>query len=661
MSTRSKKNNTNKSPHQISDLLAVKEALTLLDNHKTAEAKIACEKVLKRLPNLVFANNAMGLIALNQNDFKTAETHLLRALKADSNNPEYITSLGNAVLGLGRIDDAIKLFDDALLLDPDYKMARVGMANALQEKDDPEAMIAFFQDAAKRAPDIPGPLSHLGKALIDARRYQDAIAILLKSIEVQIDFAPAHVHLGMAFREMGMLDEALECHKTAILLDNDDIFTNIQMAETLLTRHEFEQATHYYERLIEIAPNDPNSYTKLGAHLSSRFDRYDEAITLFNKALELNPDYPLVHNNIGAIMHDEGEIKGAIKHLNKAIELSPGGYLTALHNLALAQLQLGDFKNGWLNHESRLKVKERKRVYELIHKLFERIPQWDGKTSLKGKSILVMHEQGFGDSIQFIRYLHLLLAEDVKVYLHAKDALARLFRSFSDKVTIIQEKDPLPKADYACVLMSLPLALGTDSIEKIPSYPAYLYADSNDKARWETAIAQHTPDKNALRVGIIWAGNTDHGNDRRRSIPLKTMAPLFSIPGVQIYSLQKGEAALKDLNSLPEAASVINLGESFGDFADTAAAIDAMDLVISVDTSVTHLAGALGKKTWTLLAYVADWRWFLDREDTPWYPGMRLIRQQERGDWPSVIEQVRRELLVLRDDKQHTTPASIPA
>jgi tetratricopeptide (TPR) repeat protein len=654
MSTRIKKSNKSKttpSGHQLTDLLAVRDVLTLLDQFKYDEARVACEKIIKRVPNLVFANNAMGLIALKQEDFKSAEHYLRRAVDADPSNYEYITNLGHAVTGLERIDDAIALFNQALLLNDDHKPARIGLATALQEKDDPEAMVAFFQEAAKRVPDIPGPLSHLGKALIDAGRPNDAVTILLKSLEIQINFAPAHVHLGMAFRAMNMLDEALECHKTAILLDPNDIFTNIQIAETHLIRKEFDLATPYYERLIEIAPNDPNSYTKLASHLSGRYDRYDEAIKLFDKALALNPNYALVLNNIGAIMHDHGALDGAIRHLNRALELKPN-YLTARHNLALAQLQLGNFKEGWLNHESRLEVKERKQVYTLIHSLFKHIPKWDGKTSLKDKSILLMHEQGFGDSIQFARYVHLLLDQGATVFLYAKDSLAQLFSTLSERVTIIREKDPLPKCDYSYVLMSLPLALGTDSPEKIPSYPAYLFANDNDKARWEQIIQSATPPNTRLRVGIIWAGNPEHGNDRRRSMPLEAMSPLFNIEGVQIYSLQKGDDALKSLQTTPQGHKVIDLGNQFNSFADTAAAIEAMDLVLSVDTSVTHLAGALGKPTWTLLAYVADWRWLLDREDTPWYPNMRLFRQKEPGNWPELIERVQQGILSLRNAQQ---------
>jgi tetratricopeptide (TPR) repeat protein len=637
MSTR-KKNKNNPAAHQLQDLLAV----------KAEEAKSACEKILKRLPNLVFANNAMGLATLHLKDFKTAEVYLRRALDADPQNCEYMTSLGNAVLGLERVDEAISLFNQALAIDPNHKPAHAGMANALIEKADPDAAIAFFQDTVNRMPGLPGPLSHLGKAYIDAKRYKEAVNTLFKSIELQINFAPAHVHLGMAFREMGMLDEALECHKTAILLDKDDIFTNIQMAETLNKRHEYHEATKYFERLIEIAPTDPNSYTKLAVHLSDQLDRYQDAMALLDKASELNPNYALIQNNIGAIKHDNGDIEGALKHLNRALELAPD-YLTAQHNLSLTQLQIGNLKEGWANHESRLRVKERKHVYTLIHRLFDVIPKWDGKSSLQGKSILLMHEQGYGDSIQFARYVHLLLAEGAKVYLNAKEPLAHLFSSLSEQVTIVRESDPLPKCDYAYVLMSLPYALGTDSIDKIPSYPAYLSVSQLDKDVWAAKIAEKTPPDTKLRVGIIWAGNAEHGNDRRRSVPLDALTPLLTIPNVQIFSLQKGDAPVNNLKKSAFADKIVDLGSYFRDFTDTAAAIEAMDIMISVDTSVAHLSGALGKRTWTMLAHVADWRWFLDREDTPWYPNMRLFRQKQAGNWSEVVTRIQQEIIQLRD------------
>jgi len=651
MSTRSSQKAAHKSPaHNLKDLLAVRECLSLLDDHKIEQAKLLCAEVLKRMPHLVFANHAWGLIQMHDNNYAEAEKALRKALQADPRNSEYMANLANSVLKQERIDDAIALFEEALELNTENKEARIGLANALHEKADPAASIAYFEDAVKRAPDAPGPLSHLGKALIDAHQFQEAIAVLLKSLELQINFAPAHTNLGIAFQEMKMLNDALECHKTALLLDPSDIYAHNKIADTYIKLKQYDQAHEHYQKIIELAPKDPNSYAKLASSYFSTQDRYDEAMALFHKALEIAPDHALTLNNLGAVMYDSGDTQPALNYFKRAIELKPN-YLTAIHNLALGQLLAGNFIEGWANHESRLKVKERSYVYTLIHKLFSLIPQWDGISSLKGKYILLMHEQGFGDSIQFVRYVHLLLAQGARVALHVKDPLARLFRSVSDQVTLVLESDPLPKCDCAYVLMSLPYALKTHCIEDIPSYHAYLHADAADKLNWAEkldALAGNTTD---LRVGLVWAGNPEHGNDRRRSIALENFSAMLHMPGIQFFSLQKGAPA-NELEQLPADLAVHNIGEQFKDFADTAAAMENLDLVISVDTSVVHLAGALGVPTWTLLAHTPDWRWLTDKEDSPWYPSMRLLRQASPGNWRSVMDSVATELLTLRDEKK---------
>lgn len=650
MST-SNKNSKKNNQYNIKDLLAVREALDLLDNHQTEEAKKICERVLKHDPNLVYANNAMGLCALHDEQHQLAETYFKKAIKQDPKNHEYITSLGNAIFRQGKIQESIVLFNEALSIADDFLPARLGLAEALREKNNPDETIAFFEDAVRRSPDIPGPYSHLGKAYIDANRYDEAIKALLKSLQIKINFSPAHTHLGMAFREMNMLNESLECMKTAVILDPEDIFANTELAETYIKLHEYDEAKKIFEHIVEVAPTDPNSYSRLASHLYDFYDKYDEAMALFHKGLELDPKHAITYNNIGAVKNEYGESADAIKYLKKALELKSNNYLSAQHNLALAQLQVGDFKEGWLNHECRLQVKERKKVYELIHQLFNIIPPWDGKTSLAGKSILLMHEQGFGDSIQFIRYAIPLTEQGAKVYVYARDGLVNLFKTLSDKVTIIRKSDPLPKCDYAYPLMSLPYALGLNSVEQIEPVQQYLSADPALISIWKEKIRQLTHDSPNLKVGIIWAGNPEHGNDRRRSIPIKTFAQLFSIPGVDFISIQKGELPLKQLEEEPLAKNVINLGEQFESFSDTAAAIECLDLVISVDTSVTHLSGALGHKTWTLIAHTSDWRWLLDRTDSPWYPSMRLFRQKVRNNWTLVLDEVASELIKLRDEK----------
>jgi tetratricopeptide (TPR) repeat protein len=651
MSTRSSKKVVKQAPpHNIKDLLAVRECLTLLDQGKLAAAKQLCADVLKRSPDLVFANQAWGLVMTYENDHAAAETAFRKAIKADPQNSEYLSNLATSLLRQEQIDDAIGYYEDALKYNPENKDARAGLANALYEKDDPAASIAYFEDAVRRAPEAAGPLSHLGKALIDAGKYKEAVAVLLKSLQLQINFAPAHTHLGIAFQEMGMLDDALECHKTSLLLDPADIYAQNKIVDTYLARKEYGKAHEHLQQILELNPKDPNGYARLASSYAATQDRYDEAMTLFQKALALDPKHALTHNNVGAIMLDHGDTAPAVAHFKQALALKPN-YLTATHNLSLAQLLEGNLKEGWHNHESRLQVKERRQVYSMIHKLFSLIPKWDGVAPLDGKYILLMHEQGFGDSIQFVRYVHLLLARGARVALHVKDPLARLFRSISDQVTLIKEHDPLPKCDYAYVLMSLPYALGTNRIEDIPAYPSYLSADPADKAEWATKLDQLARNPSDLRVGFVWAGNPEHGNDRRRSIPLKTFSPIFKTPGIQFFSLQKGEPAA-ELQTLPIGLPIHNIGDLLDDFADTAAAMENLDLVISVDTSTTHLAGALGINTWTLLAYVPDWRWLTEREDSPWYPSMRLFRQAARGAWNGVMNKVIKELSTLRDQKK---------
>jgi len=653
MSTRSSKKTASHGPsHHINDLLAVRECLTLLDDHKVPEAKVLCGEVLKRAPHLVFANQAWGLIMMRENNYSAAETAFRKAIKTDPENSEYLSNLATSLLKQDRIDDAIAAYEASLKYDSENKDARVGLANALHEKDDPQASIAYFEDAVKRAPDAAGPLSHLGKALIDAHKYKEAVATLLQALQLQINFAPAHTNLGIAFQEMKMLDDAIECHKTALLLDPTDIYAHNKMADTYLLRKEYDQANAHYQQVIDLNPKDPNSYAKLGSSYATYQDRYDDALTMFNKALELDPQHAATHNNAGAAMFDHGDIAPALAHFEQAIALRPN-YLTAVHNLALIQLLQGKLKDGWRNHESRLQVKERREVYTVIHKLFALIPKWDGVASLEGKYILLMHEQGFGDSIQFVRYVHLLLARGARVALHVKDPLARLFRSVSDQVTLVRESDPLPKCDYAYVLMSLPHALGTDRVEDIPAYSAYLSAEPAEQAKWAGKLDQLARNPDDLRVGLVWAGNPEHSNDRRRSLALNTLTKLFKIPGIQFFSLQKGEP-VAELHKLPAGLPIHNIGEQFDDFADTAAAMANLDLVISVDTSVVHLAGALGVRTWTLLPHTPDWRWLADREDSPWYPNMQLFRQPARGDWSSVINKVAMQLPLLREKKRQT-------
>lgn len=634
----------------LQDLLDVRKCLDLLDSRKTEEAKNLCMAVLARAPKLVFANHARGLVAMQEGRFGEAETYLRKAIEADPDNAEYLSNLAGAILNQDRIDEAIALYERAISIDKENRAARIGLANALHEKNDPEASVAYFEDAVKREPNAPGPLSHLGRALIEARRFNEAVATILKSLELQINFAPSHTALGEALHAMEMYNEAVESHKTAILLDPQDTYAHNKIADTYLKLNRIQEAHEHLLRVIEIAPKDPNGYVKLGSSYFSTGDRFDDAMRMFNQALALDPKHALTYNNIGAIQHDHGDSEEAIDNFRKALAIRPN-YPTAKHNLALTLLLQGQFEEGWECHESRLVTKERAHVYRLIHKLFELIPKWDGKSSLAGKYILLMHEQGFGDSIQFLRYARLVMDQGARVAVHVKNPLYRLFQSFTPEITLVRESDPLPPCDCSYVLMSLPYAMQTHTVDDIPRYPdGYLAADPILAATWREKINAMSRSERNLRIGIVWGGNPEHGNDRHRSIALDTFKQLFDLPNMEFYSLQKGKP-LEGLKALPGDLPVFNLGDDCQDFADTAAAISNLDLVISVDTSVVHLAGAMGHPTWVLLPHIPDWRWLNEREDSPWYPGMRLFRQPAISDWDSVLKRVGEELILLQQKK----------
>ncbi|MBV8621888.1 MAG: tetratricopeptide repeat protein [Herbaspirillum sp.] len=635
--------------YDLQDLLEIRKCLDLLDNRKSEEAKAICMAVLARNPTLVFANHARGLVAMQESKFAEGEHYLLKAVEADPDNADYLGNLATCILSQDRIDESIKVYERAIAIDKDNRAARVGLANALHQKNDPEASIAYFQDAVQREPEAPGPLSHLGRALIDAKRYEEAVATILKSLELQISFAPSHTALGEAFHAMEMYKEAIESHKTAILLDPQDTYAHNKIADTYLKLKRVDEAHEHMMRVIEIAPKDPNGYVKLGASYFTAKDDFEASMAMFRRALEVDPKYALTYNNIGAVQHDHGETHEAVANFRRALELRPN-YPTAKHNLALSLLLHGEFKEGWECHESRLITRERSHVYRVIHKLFEVIPKWDGKSSLEGKYILLMHEQGFGDSIQFLRYARKVMEMGARVAVHVKNPLYRLFQSFTPEVTLIRESDPLPPADCSYVLMSLPYAMGMERVEDIPTYPSYLSADKILAASWQEKIAALSKSPQHLRVGIVWGGNPEHGNDRHRSIPLDRVKQLFTLPKIEFYSLQKGKP-LEGLKDLPPEMVVHDLGSACEDFADTAAAISNLDLVISVDTSVVHLAGAMGHPTWVLLPHVPDWRWLNDRADSPWYPSMRLFRQPAIQDWDSVMRHVAQELIALQQKK----------
>jgi tetratricopeptide (TPR) repeat protein len=333
------------------------------------------------------------------------------------------------------------------------------------------------------------------------------------------------------------------------------------------------------------------------------------------------------HCNLGNTLLDKKQPKEAIAAFLRCIAINPT-VPEAHYNYSLALLTLGDFQQGWEEYEYRLKCKGL-----FLRRDFTQ-PQWDG-SPLEARTILLYAEQGVGDALQFIRYLPLVEQRGGRIIVECQAELQRLFQTTAERCQIVADGQPLPAFDLHCSLLSLPRVFQT-TLANLPQTVPYLQADAEETRKWQHRLADDSP---IVKVGLAWAGNPDHKNDRNRSMKLARLAPLGQAPGVRFFSLQKGATAAQ-AKTPPPGMDLVDWTEELKDFADTAALIANLDLVIAVDTAVVHLAGAMGKPVWTLLPFVPDWRWLLEREDSPWYPTMRLFRQNSWGDWDSVITRV---------------------
>ncbi len=387
---------------------------------------------------------------------------------------------------------------------------------------------------------------------------------------------------------------------------------------------DLEEAIASYLKAINCGTDAYMAYNNLGCALRLRGD-VEGATAAYRKSLEINPDFPAAMNNLGTALRDQGCLDESIAWYRKAIQLNPD-FAEAHWNLSFALLLKGDYEEGWEEYEWIWKLKPPMRNLPQ--------PRWDG-TALKGKSILVYAEQGFGDVIQFARYIPLVAEREGTVIVGCQRELKDLLRSVQGVTFVVAFGERVPVFHVQCPLPSLPRLFKT-TLDSIPDSMPYLHADRATVEKWKKRIGART---SALKVGLAWAGSAGHLNDYNRSCRLDLFLPIARMPGVQLISLQKEIPPRWASDSLSQ-LHVLDFMDEVENFLDTAGIIENLDIVISVDTAVAHLAGALGKRVWTLLPYAPDWRWMLHREDSPWYPTMRLFRQPSPGDWKSVIVRV---------------------
>ncbi len=503
--------------------------------------------------------------------------------------------------------------------------------------DEAEALLKQIL-AAK--PTEPTAIHLLGIIAHQRGQLTQAIEHVKRAIELAPQTALFQANLGEMYRLAGRADFALEHGRRAVALNPDypEALSNLGVAH--YERKEYEEAAASHRRAIALRPSFAQAHSNLGNALHALRD-FEGAVACYRRAVEINPRFADAWSNLGTSLHHSGHYEDAIYALRRAIALDPNNP-NAHSGLGILLLMRGDFAEGWAEYEWRLKSTEVRLPY---------LPQrpWQGE-SLAGRHIYLNAEQGFGDTMQFARYVPLVAARAGKVTFRVQQGLAGLMRESLPGVEVLGDRAPAATHfDCESALLSLPSLFAT-RLETIPATMPYLRANREEAARWKARLPV-----GMFKVGIVWAGNPEHVNDGRRSIPFEQLAPLFAVPGVSFTSLQVGPRAA-DLKAHPQFGIADVAAELVG-FAATAALIDALDLVITIDSAVSHLAGGQGKPTWLLTPWVSDWRWLLDREDNPWYPTMRLFRQVEGETWPTVIDRVAGELsAVVKGDPTHLMP-----
>jgi tetratricopeptide (TPR) repeat protein len=475
-------------------------------------------------------------------------------------------------------------------------------------------------------------LQLLGLLNLQRRRLAEALRFLSQALKVNSRSADAMSNLGLALHATGRFEEAVTSYRNALLIvpDHPEILYNL--ANAFLELGRIDEALAGYDEVLAKNPSHVGALVNRGNTLL-RFNRPADAMSNYDKALAAMPGHPQILTNRGHALRRLDRPLEARADFEAALVAGPE-FPEAHFEAAMTLLTIGDFDAGWKGYEWRWKTatfaSQRRQL---------RAPLWLGDAPVSGKTILLHAEQGFGDTIQFIRYAPLLASRGAKVVCEVQPELQSLLSRF-EGIDIIAQGEPLPTFDLHCPLLSLPLAFATKP-ETIPASVPYLAPPVERLAHWRDHLAQGGP-----CAGFVWSGSASHKNDSNRSIPLARLAALFEDPPVRCFSLQS-ELRAADGEVLRELPNFVHLGDALRDFADTAAVISLLDVVVSVDTSVAHLAGALGKPVVILLPYAADFRWMRNRDDTPWYPTAKLFRQPAFADWDSVIGRLGDEMRQL--------------
>ncbi len=676
-----------------------------------AEAERIYADVLRQNPVDFDVLHLQGVIAHQTGRYDRAVDLIGRAIAVRATAGAYL-SLGQALMVLGRCAEALASYDAALALQPDHAIAMSCSAAALRELGRPQEALARASAAIALQPTMDA-YCHRGAALRDLGRFADAIASFDQAIALAPHCLEAHNYRGMALQQLQRTAEALASFDQALALRPQSAELHNNRGNALRQLQRLPEALASYDRAIALQPTFAAAHNNRGLVLQA-LHSYREAASSYERALALQPEFAEAHNNLGTVQCELGRAAEALASCSHALRLQPGmrgvhGNLgNALRDLqrpeeALAQYELAvleaphaadnhchrgnalfDLKllpDAVASYDRAIGLNPRHAqalfnkgvclllsgefaqglpLYEWRKELQAAAapslpgPGWLGETDISGKTLFVYADQALGDTIQFCRYAKLAEQRGARVVFAVQPQLRELLTALSSTIRIVAPGEQAGGFDYHCALLSLPLAFRT-TLAEVPAAVPYLFAEPLRVARWRERIGAR-----GFRVGIAWQGSRNR-IDVGRSVPLEMFGRLASIPGIRLISLQKGEG----LSQGPKDLAVEALGDDFDAgtqaFLDSAAVMTQLDLIITCDTALAHLAGALGRPTWVALKHVPDWRWLLDRTDSPWYPSMRLFRQSRRGDWDGVFAAMQKALAPLAQEPGASRrPAQLP-
>ena len=579
-------------------------------------------------PGFAAAHFNLGCLLLRNHQPLEAESALRHALAVQPQFPEALLNLANLLLLRGQLEEAIDRLEKAVAINPRLADAHHSLGTAHEQAGRTTEAVDAYAAAARLRPDALDALLAFADRLLRRQAYPDAVEAYRRAIVLDPSRIGAHCNLGNALKALRRLPEAEESYRAALRLKPDSAPILNNLGIVVQEQKRVDEAITLFQAAIAADPAYGEAYISLAPALQLK-NRLDEAADACLKALHAEPGNADAHCNLGNVRMAQNRLPEAIAEFERSVSMDPARAAFA-KNLSHALLANGDFKRGWQHYEARwgATMKEGMRS-------FQQQARWSGREPVQGKTLFIHAEQGLGDTLQFMRYVPLLAARGARIVFEVQESLFDLLQDFEGVDRLIVRGAPVPEFDLHCPLLSLPDALGTE-LTTIPAGIPYLQPDVARTTRWKTRLEGIS---NKPKIGVAWAGNPNHGNDHNRSVPFETFARLLECKNATFVPLQK-EARPSEREAIAKCGFAFDPSVELASFSDTAALVAGLDGVITVDTSVAHLAGALGRPTWILLPFAPDWRWMLDRRDSPWYPTARLYRQPAPGDWDTPIAEL---------------------